>query len=78
MFKASFPAAKTQEEKAEAAWLKNNFDLSPNIEGGREEMRLAGLWVPTQLANYLAPSYNLRSASMNAQNPYFMLKCFLF
>jgi hypothetical protein len=62
MFRAAFPTFRTTEEKEEAAWIKSNFDLKPTGRDGfaeREHMKLAGLWVPVQLAAYLAPSYNL-------------------
>lgn len=62
MFKASFPTAKPSSEKAEATWIRENFDLFPHPSAdfqSYEEMRLAGLWVPCALAEWLAPSYNL-------------------
>ena len=56
MWKAAFPTAPQSEEKEEVLWVKANFDCTPEA---REHMRLAGTWVPIDVARFLAPSYNL-------------------
>jgi hypothetical protein len=58
MWRAAFPSfvANSHQEKDETNWVKSNFDLT-NAPG--EKMRLAGVWIPLDLARYLAPSYNL-------------------
>jgi hypothetical protein len=58
MWKGAFPSAPQSEEKEEIQWVKANFDctLPPQV---KEHMRLAGTWVPIDVARFLAPSYNL-------------------
>ncbi|KAG8908492.1 hypothetical protein FRB99_005850 [Tulasnella sp. 403] len=57
MFRACFPTAPDEAEKAETNWVKTNFDTAGSNGGGR--LRLAGSWVPPSLALYLATSYSL-------------------
>ncbi|KIM33206.1 hypothetical protein M408DRAFT_150671 [Serendipita vermifera MAFF 305830] len=58
MWKGAFPTALPSNEKEELTWVKNNFDFTLP-KGVTENMRLAGTWIPTDVARFLAPSYNL-------------------
>jgi len=58
MFRASFPTAPEEAEKAESNWVKSNFDVSGANGGGK--LRLAGTWVPADLALTLAQAYNIQ------------------
>lgn len=57
MFRASYPTANEQAEKEETSWVKSNFDNQGSNGGGK--LRLAGTWVPPQIALFLAESYGL-------------------
>lgn len=60
MWKGAFPTAPSSAEKEEIQWVKANFDFT-HPTGAKEDMRLAGTWVPIDVARFLAPSYNLTS-----------------
>ncbi|KZV60307.1 hypothetical protein PENSPDRAFT_694383 [Peniophora sp. CONT] len=57
MFRAAFPTAPETMEKDESGWVKANYDLSGANRAGRA--RFAGTWVPSDLAQILAPAYKL-------------------
>ncbi|CCM00100.1 uncharacterized protein FIBRA_02127 [Fibroporia radiculosa] len=57
MFRAAFPTANEDAEKAEAAWVKANFDIAGANKAGRS--RFAGTWVSPEVAVTLAADYNL-------------------
>jgi hypothetical protein len=59
MWRAAFPGAKSVDEKIEFNWVKSNFDIKAGTS--RELMRLAGVWIPLDVAEWLAPSYNMPS-----------------
>jgi hypothetical protein len=63
MFKAAFPTASEEYEKAEAAWVRANFDVSgANGSAGADgipKLRLNGTWVGAAVAQYIAPAYGL-------------------
>ena len=63
MFKAAFPTAPEEHEKAEAAWVRANFDVSgANGSAGADgipKLRLNGTWVGATIAQYIAPAYGL-------------------
>lgn len=63
MFKAAFPTAPEEHEKAEAAWVRANFDVSgANGSAGVDgvpKLRLNGTWVGAAIAQYIAPAYGL-------------------
>ncbi|VDB94379.1 unnamed protein product [Peniophora sp. CBMAI 1063] len=57
MFRAAFPGAPLNAEKNECRWVKTAYDTSgANREGGA---LFSGTWVPTAVAQELAPSYRL-------------------
>lgn len=65
MFKAAFPTAPEEYEKAEAAWVRANYDIS-GANGstgvdGLPKLRLNGTWIKAELAKYIAPAYGLES-----------------
>lgn len=57
MFRAAYPTASTDAEKVAMEWVKTNFVLTG--ANGLGPRRLAGLWVPDNVAAYLAPMYGL-------------------
>ncbi|KAI8980211.1 hypothetical protein BD414DRAFT_538580 [Trametes punicea] len=57
MFRAAFPTASDDAEKAETNWVKMSFDLSGANKSGKA--RFAGTWVTPEVALYLAESYEL-------------------
>lgn len=64
MYKAAFPTAPEEHEKNEAAWVRNNYDVtgangSSGHDGG-PKLRLNGTWVSIALAQHLAPTYGLQ------------------
>ena len=63
MFRAAFPNAGENDEKAEIHWVKENFDLSGNNGSSNDPhtTRLAGTWIDPQLALELAKDYSLGS-----------------
>jgi len=65
MFKAAYPTAPEESEKAEAAWIRANYDISgangATAPDGTPKLRLNGTWVPSSLAKQVAPAYGLES-----------------
>ncbi|KAF8573667.1 hypothetical protein K439DRAFT_1642799 [Ramaria rubella] len=63
MFKAAFPTAPEEHEKAEAAWVRANFDVTgANGSAGTDgvpKLRLNGTWIGSAVAQYIAPAYGL-------------------
>ncbi|OSD06603.1 hypothetical protein PYCCODRAFT_1360769 [Trametes coccinea BRFM310] len=59
MFRAAFPMASEEAEKAETSWVKTAFDTSGANKSGKA--RFAGTWVTPDVALYLAESYELSS-----------------
>ncbi|TFK47842.1 hypothetical protein OE88DRAFT_1770192 [Heliocybe sulcata] len=57
MFRAAFPAATDEDEKAETSWVKANYDVGTNKDTYR--VRLAGTWVGVSVALALADAYGL-------------------
>ncbi|CDO68950.1 hypothetical protein BN946_scf185000.g93 [Trametes cinnabarina] len=57
MFRAAFPTASDEAEKAETTWVKMAFDTSGANKSGKA--RFAGTWVNPDVALYLAESYEL-------------------
>ncbi|KAG9046797.1 hypothetical protein FS837_003615 [Tulasnella sp. UAMH 9824] len=57
MFRAAYPGASEEAEKAELAWVKTNYDIAGQNGGGK--LRLAGIWVPPGLALHFAEHYGL-------------------
>ena len=57
MFRAAFPNATDDMERAEANWVKNNFDIAGANKSGKA--RFAGTWVTPEVALYLADNYSL-------------------
>ncbi|PCH42159.1 hypothetical protein WOLCODRAFT_137737 [Wolfiporia cocos MD-104 SS10] len=57
MFRAAFPTASEEAEKAESIWVKTHFDLNGTNRSGRS--RFAGTWITPEVALTLAGSYNL-------------------
>ncbi|PIL35550.1 transcription factor [Ganoderma sinense ZZ0214-1] len=57
MFRAAFPTANEEAEKAETTWIKLSFDTSGANKSGKA--RFAGTWVTPDVALYLADSYAL-------------------
>lgn len=59
MFRAAFPLASEEIERAELLWVKENYDLSGNNGSTKENhiIRLAGTWVGTALAVELGDQY---------------------
>ncbi|KIJ52645.1 hypothetical protein M422DRAFT_26213 [Sphaerobolus stellatus SS14] len=63
MFKAAFPTAPEEFEKAESTWVRSNYDVSGANGGsgsdGAPKLRLNGTWVSLALAQHIAPEYGL-------------------
>ncbi|KAI0077923.1 hypothetical protein K474DRAFT_1661168 [Panus rudis PR-1116 ss-1] len=57
MFRAAFPTADDEEEKAELSWVKQTYDTSGSNKSGKA--RFAGTWVSTDIALSIAESYFL-------------------
>ncbi|KZT22358.1 hypothetical protein NEOLEDRAFT_1157775 [Neolentinus lepideus HHB14362 ss-1] len=57
MFRAAFPAATDEDEKAETSWVKANYDVGTNKDAYR--VRLAGTWVAAPVALAVADAYGL-------------------
>ncbi|EPS94472.1 hypothetical protein FOMPIDRAFT_1063172 [Fomitopsis schrenkii] len=57
MFRAAFPTATDDHEKAESNWIRATYDLTGTNKGGRS--RFAGTWVTPDIALQLADSYRL-------------------
>ncbi|KAG9011109.1 hypothetical protein FRB94_009252 [Tulasnella sp. JGI-2019a] len=57
MFRACYPTANDIAEKEETAWVKSTFETQGSNGGGK--LRLAGTWVPPNVAMLLAESYGL-------------------
>jgi len=59
MFRAAYPLASEEDERAELLWVKENHDLSGNNGSTKENhiIRLAGTWVGTALAVELGDQY---------------------
>ena len=57
MFRAAFPNATDDMERAEANWVKNNFDIAGANKSGKA--RFAGTWVTPEVALTIADSYQL-------------------
>ncbi|KAG8953116.1 hypothetical protein FRC04_003063 [Tulasnella sp. 424] len=57
MFRAAYPSASEEAEKAELTWVKTNYDIAGQNGGGK--LRLAGIWVPPGLALHFADHYGL-------------------
>ncbi|KAG8888920.1 hypothetical protein FRB98_006462 [Tulasnella sp. 332] len=57
MFRACYPSANEAAEKEETAWVKGTFETAGSNGGGK--LRLAGTWVPPNVALYLSESYGL-------------------
>jgi hypothetical protein len=60
LFRAAFPSAPEAAERAELAWVAQNFDLA-GANGGRDEdrVRFSGRWGPPTVARKLAEDYGL-------------------
>ena len=59
MFRAAFPTATEEAEKAETNWIKLSFDTSGANKSGKS--RFAGTWVTPDVALYLADNYCLQA-----------------
>ncbi|TDL25484.1 hypothetical protein BD410DRAFT_836993 [Rickenella mellea] len=59
MFRAAFPTASDDAERAEAAWVKANYDSPTTGAAGSARLRLAGTWVAPEVAAALADRYAL-------------------
>ncbi|OBZ72498.1 hypothetical protein A0H81_07590 [Grifola frondosa] len=57
MFRAAFPSATEDAEKAEANWVKMTFDVAGANKSGKA--RFAGTWVNPEVAVSLAEQYHL-------------------
>lgn len=57
MFRAAFPTASDDQERAESAWVKQRYDNTGANRSGRA--RFAGIWVAPNVAKELAHSYAL-------------------
>jgi len=59
MFRAAYPLASEEDERAELLWVKENHDLSGNNGSTKENhiIRLAGTWVGIALAVELGDQY---------------------
>ncbi|EPQ54071.1 hypothetical protein GLOTRDRAFT_111531 [Gloeophyllum trabeum ATCC 11539] len=57
MFRAAFPLATDEEEKAETAWVKANYDVGTQKDAYR--VRLAGTWVGVDVALSVAEAYSI-------------------
>lgn len=63
MFRAAFPEASDEDEKNDTAWIKQAYDIA-GANGGyrgnaRQFLRLAGTWLPVDVALMVAESYAL-------------------
>ncbi|GJJ08557.1 hypothetical protein Clacol_002775 [Clathrus columnatus] len=69
MFKAAFPTAPEEYEKAEAAWIRANYDISgANGSAGTDglpKLRLNGTWIKADLAKHIASAYGLEPILMS-------------
>ncbi|KAG8800972.1 hypothetical protein FRC17_006760, partial [Serendipita sp. 399] len=68
MWRAAFPGAKPLLEKEELNWVRANYDLKTSSVN--EVTRLAGVWIPVELAKNFAPSYNLTNVINALANSY--------
>jgi hypothetical protein len=59
MFRAAFPNVVDDLERVETTWIKANFDIGGANGGHSGKLRLAGMWVPTEVALWLAKGYHL-------------------
>jgi hypothetical protein len=57
MFRAAFPAASDEAERAELTWIKNNYDLGGANKSGRA--RFAGTWASVDVALAIADTYSI-------------------
>ncbi|KZT41834.1 hypothetical protein SISSUDRAFT_1059146 [Sistotremastrum suecicum HHB10207 ss-3] len=61
MFRAAFPSAPDEAEKIETNWVKQTYDTAgangTAQNGGPQRLRLAGTWLPPDVAAQLAESY---------------------
>lgn len=65
MFRAAFPEASEEDEKNDAAWIKASYDIA-GANGGfkgntRQYLRLAGTWLPVEVALAVAESYAIHN-----------------
>lgn len=63
MFRAAFPDATEDDERSDAAWIKQVYDIA-GANGGskdstRNHLRLAGTWLPVDIAMNVAESYEI-------------------
>lgn len=59
MFRAAFPTAPEEAEKAETSWVKLTYDTTGANKSGKA--RFAGTWVTPEVAESLADGYSLAS-----------------
>ena len=59
MFRAAFPTAPEEAEKAETSWVKLTYDTTGANKSGKA--RFAGTWVTPEVAESLAEGYFLSS-----------------
>lgn len=57
MFRATYPQASEDAEKAEINWIKNNYELSGANKSGRA--RFAGTWASIDVALNIADTYSI-------------------
>ncbi|KAI0264515.1 hypothetical protein BC834DRAFT_826522 [Gloeopeniophorella convolvens] len=57
MFRAAFPTASDESERAEANWVKANYDSPSGNRAGKA--RFAGTWVSAEVAITIADEYSL-------------------
>lgn len=57
MFRATYPQATEDAEKAEISWIKNNYELSGANKSGRA--RFAGTWASIDVALNVADTYSI-------------------
>lgn len=57
MFRAAFPSATDEAERAESLWIKASYNTAGTNKSGNA--RFAGTWVPPDVAHMLADSYFL-------------------
>ena len=57
MFRATYPQASEDSEKAEISWIKNNYELSGANKTGRA--RFAGTWAGIDVALNIADTYSI-------------------
>lgn len=57
MFRAAYPAASEDAEKAELSWIKANYDLSGANKSGKS--RFAGVWATIDVALTIADTYSI-------------------